>query len=331
MTAGHPLLPLLVPVLLFAVTCSASTCGSTACEAKLPNVAVWSIPRSGSCLFLNSLGSPGYWGENIYLEPFLLTGLPMFFGAPHEQLANATQTTTAPELFELMKAKGPFVFKEHSATLFRYGGSPSKIPYLRDPKLRHILLFRHPKYSGRSLYTTSFKAKITATLTPIFTHPLLAAGYDPADFNDLMDDYASLRYHYILYRYLTEVLGMKDNILLVDIDHVWADPRAAMQQVAEFLDVPFSEKFLSWDGMTYPIPEVFKDYFHVIKNTKGFVKRDEANSGDLKMTKSSELFDLPDDWLAAYVKSIGKNEKYYKWLSEETPEEHRLKTPKKEE
>ncbi len=57
---------------------------------------------------------------------------------------------------------------------------------------------------------------------------------------------------YNLYRYLNERVKLPaENILVVDIQDVWDDPEAGMRHVAQFLRVPWTDRFLHWDGIKF--------------------------------------------------------------------------------
>eukprot|EP00042_Codosiga_hollandica_P050034 m.589783 g.589783 ORF g.589783 m.589783 type:complete len:80 (+) comp58009_c0_seq8:1493-1732(+) len=53
---------------------------------------------------------------------------------------------------------------------------------------------------------------------------------------------------YLQYRYMTEVLGLTDNILVMDVADVWADPEAG-----ELVRVSFCSKNCLFDSTAGPL------------------------------------------------------------------------------
>ena len=53
-----------------------------------------------------------------------------------------------------------------------------------------------------------------------------------------------------LLQYLADVLDM-DNYAIVQIEDVWKNPEGMMKQIAEFLEVPWTPKFLKWEVSFY--------------------------------------------------------------------------------
>eukprot|EP00042_Codosiga_hollandica_P050032 m.589960 g.589960 ORF g.589960 m.589960 type:complete len:161 (+) comp58009_c0_seq22:1493-1975(+) len=126
---------------------------------------------------------------------------------------------------------------------------------------------------------------------------------------------------YLQYRYMTEVLGLTDNILM-DVAEVWADPEAAMRQTAEFLGVEWTDSFLHWEGAQFHVPELIVDSFEAVNQSTGFFKREDGGKG---ATNTSDLGLLPLDMLQAMLDEIKFQTVPYNWLRSHVPAHQRLR------
>eukprot|EP00042_Codosiga_hollandica_P016465 m.42148 g.42148 ORF g.42148 m.42148 type:complete len:338 (+) comp46377_c0_seq1:2-1015(+) len=315
---------LLVVALLHMTRCDPIT--PTDCTGgTVPSVFVWAHPRVGSSLFLNSLASSGHWGENSYLETFNLHGVSRYFGMAPQDFGFEHVHTNFTELVDTVRSRGPFVWKEMVYILLN-GGAFDRHSFLRDPNIKHIFLIRDPRLSLRS-YAVSF-VKHQNWFEKLETVPGLKEALfgfrrvNPYSWASIMRLWGSVEPIYLLYRYMTDVLHAHDNLLVVDIEDVFADPRTAMQQIAEFAGVPWTEQFLHWNGAAFKVPEVAKPWYHTVATSRGFLNRKEKNEGT---TTEADLGLLPAELEKAMQAEIEFSAPLYDWLNEHVPQSSRLR------
>ena len=68
---------------------------------------------------------------------------------------------------------------------------------------------------------------------------------DPTEVDDFLS-LTGVKEQSVLLQYLADVLGM-NNYVLMNIEDVWNNPGGMMREVAKFLEVPWTEKFLHWE------------------------------------------------------------------------------------
>eukprot|EP00042_Codosiga_hollandica_P018223 m.52936 g.52936 ORF g.52936 m.52936 type:complete len:332 (+) comp48517_c0_seq1:116-1111(+) len=327
MLSAHQLLRLCLGVCLifskaFAEeeTCSAKE----SCGARAPNVFIWGHPRTGSSVFLNALASSGYWGGNIHMEPYNIMGIFEPLDVPSSTFGFESYPTSFTAMMEEIKTRGPFVIKEFPYTLLR-SGYLNRQTFLKDPSFKHIFLLRDPKDSIKSMVIGAIKHNWYANKDTVPGWRAMNIGTFGAD----VDHYASgvrkaagIEEAYLQYRYMTEVLGLEDNILVMDITEVWADPEGAMRHTAEFLGVEWTESFLKWEGAQFYMPELIVGWIEAVSKSNGFFKREDVAEG---ATKTSELGILPLEMVQAMLDEIEFQTVPYKWLQEHVPAHHRLR------
>eukprot|EP00040_Diaphanoeca_grandis_P013524 m.68361 g.68361 ORF g.68361 m.68361 type:complete len:175 (-) comp23946_c0_seq3:516-1040(-) len=168
----------------------------------------------------------------------------------------------------------------------RVGGAPDRIKdILLNPANKHIFLTRDIEASVRSLTVTMHKSGLCATGAAHFDAGWIQMGFDPDDIDDILA-FTGMKEFTNLLRYHADVLKM-DNYALLNIEDVWDNPEGTMRALAQFLvEVPWTEDFLHWEGIAFPVTPELYPFFKVVNETTGFMKRTEGTAG---MTKTSEI------------------------------------------
>eukprot|EP00042_Codosiga_hollandica_P053724 m.710505 g.710505 ORF g.710505 m.710505 type:complete len:310 (+) comp58760_c0_seq9:26-955(+) len=293
---------------------------TSVCSA--PNTFIWSYARSGSTLLLHALASSHYWQENVHMEPFLMTSL-RHLGMPASELGFSVHYENATDMLDDISTRGPFLWKEHAFALTTLGGSLDRHHFLKNPSFKHIFLFRNPEGSLRSYASTLIKTghewqrdNIPGCLDVWFGSFMS----DPFSYASMVRKWSGVEASYLMYRYLTEVVGLSDNILVVDIEDVWAAPELSMRQIADFLGVPWSEKFLRWDHVNLKVHPQLRGWVEAIDSSGGFLPRE-----GFEAEKDSELGALPEPLLKAMIREIDYTAPMYAWMRDNVPQRHRLR------
>lgn len=239
---------------------------------NLPNIFVWSHPRSLSTAFLRPFSSQ--W--NVYLESFLLSRSYFFLqkaiaaGAPNlpdpQQLFQGSYLPENEGFSALVNSfKEPFIYKEHAFQT----DNGMKLEEEKETLLkgRHLFIIRNPESAVPSLINILLKDSPNLAQHPHMALLFNTFGFDKNKPQENLYLYLSLQPMIKLIQFLK---ANGQTPILVESEELVANPEGTFKHICSELGVEFNPAMLTWSGDFPAIPPILAKWFTNANKSEGF-------------------------------------------------------------